>query len=107
MLSRDLLLPPDRAVGNLAPSTQDEETLAANLSEVDWNKVAQAVTIYQLVTEQASLGDRAAQEADIGERVPPRTSPTTAQDARGSEADSQFACRRLVGPVAATPPNPA
>ena len=70
MLKNGLLLPPDPGIGQIVPSTQDEETLASNLSSTDWNKVSIALSAYELFGERATLGDVAAQAAARGERVP-------------------------------------
>jgi hypothetical protein len=64
------LLPPDPGIGQIIPSTQDEETLASNLNAGDWNKVSVALSVYELFTERAVLGDSAAQQAGSGLRVP-------------------------------------
>jgi hypothetical protein len=70
MLDTGILLPPDPGIGQIIPSTQDEETLASNLNAGDWNKVSVALSVYELFTERAVLGDSAAQQAGSGLRVP-------------------------------------
>lgn len=51
MLDDRQLLPPDPGIGQLVPSTQDEETLASHLGAPEWQAVSVAVSDYTLFTE--------------------------------------------------------